>query len=582
MKYLKLADHLNLPADEAAAQTFAWLGRKGSGKTYGVSKFVELLLDAGNQVVIFDTVGNWYGLRLAADGKSPAFEIPVFGGLRGDIPLAETSGHLMANTLVDTERSAILDVSLFSKAARQRFATAFGERLWLRKKGERDPAPMHLVLEESQLIVPQDVGKADATMVGIYEEIVRLGRNFGIGVSMVSQRPQSVNKEVLNQAECMFVFQTNGFQEREALRKWVVTHGADVDLVKELPALPVGTAYAWSPQWLQAFHKVTIAPKKTFDSTATPRAGAKRRTRDLAPLNLEDLQKAMAATIEEQSANDPKKLKAQITELQKQLKAKTAPPKPVVDQASIDKAVKAAAVEWQKMAAKMQAGIKKAFEALSAIPLEQFKLPDISLKTPDSKRTEFAPKTQVLERNAEPKKPAKTQIHESMDEQRGHRSGFDYNNRPATGDLPKGEAITLRALIQFENGLRREQLTVLTTYTRSSRNTYLQRLGAKGLVEQRGELMCATDAGRAALPDAEPLPMGEELQEYWLARLPAGEKVILRLLLSYDGEPIERESIDEPTGYTRSSRNTYLQRLGAKELIVVPGDGLVAASPNLF
>jgi DNA helicase HerA-like ATPase len=63
-----------------------------------------------------------------------------------------------------------------------------------------------LVIEESQLIIPQFTGGGDvARMVGIYEEIIRLGRNYGIGCTMISQRPQSVNKEVLNQTECLFV-----------------------------------------------------------------------------------------------------------------------------------------------------------------------------------------------------------------------------------------------------------------------------------------------------------------------------------------------------------------------------------------
>jgi DNA helicase HerA-like ATPase len=35
-------------------------------------------------------------------------------------------------------------------------------------------------------------------MLGAIEDIVRLGRNFGIGVSMISQRPQSINTEVRN------------------------------------------------------------------------------------------------------------------------------------------------------------------------------------------------------------------------------------------------------------------------------------------------------------------------------------------------------------------------------------------------
>src|SRR6185295_18271954 len=127
---------------------------------------------------------------------------------------------LIADIVVDTGRSVVLDCSQFSLADRKRFATSFGERLWQRKKGEKHPSPLHLVIEESQLIVPQDVRGDTAKMVGIYEEIIRLGRNYGIGVTMITQRPQSVNKEVLNQTECLVVLQVNGTPERKALKEW--------------------------------------------------------------------------------------------------------------------------------------------------------------------------------------------------------------------------------------------------------------------------------------------------------------------------------------------------------------------------
>lgn len=54
---LRLAEDLKLPLD-AATQTFAFIARKGAGKTYAAGKLVELLLDAGVQVVVLDTVGN--------------------------------------------------------------------------------------------------------------------------------------------------------------------------------------------------------------------------------------------------------------------------------------------------------------------------------------------------------------------------------------------------------------------------------------------------------------------------------------------------------------------------------------------
>jgi hypothetical protein len=175
----------------------------------------------------------------------------------------------------------VLDASQFSLADRKRFAVTFGERLWQRKKGEAHPVPLHLVIEESQLIVPQFTGRGgdEGRMVGIYEEIIRLGRNYGIGVSMITQRPQSVNKEVLNQTECLLVGQVNGAQERDALKKWISHQGMDVHLVDELPRLKAGTFYVWSPQWLNLLQRVRIEPKRTYDASATPKVGDRHRNR---------------------------------------------------------------------------------------------------------------------------------------------------------------------------------------------------------------------------------------------------------------------------------------------------------------
>jgi hypothetical protein len=69
---------------------------------------------------------------------------------------------------------------------------------------------------------------------------------------------------------------------------------------------------------------------------------------------------------------------------------------------------------------------------------------------------------------------------------------------------------------------------------------------------------------------------------FWLSRLPIGERKILEQLIGvYPGE-LSREALDEATGYKRSSRDAYLQRMSAKQLIEEPGRGLVRASENLF
>jgi hypothetical protein len=151
-----------------------------------------------------------------------------------------------------------------------------------------------------------------------------------------------------------------------------------------------------------------------------------------------------------------------------------------------------------------------------------------------------------------------------------------------TVNLPPGERATLIALIQFPSGLARNQLTVLTQYKRSSRDAYIQRLREKGLVETNGDTVTATEDGILALPDAEPLPTGVDLQEHWMRKLPSGEAKVLQVLIDAYPAAVSRDSLTESTGFARSSRDAYLQRMKSKQLWTEPSRGEVRASEDLF
>jgi hypothetical protein len=71
------------------------------------------------------------------------------------------------------------------------------------------------------------------------------------------------------------------------------------------------------------------------------------------------------------------------------------------------------------------------------------------------------------------------------------------------------------------------------------------------------------------------------LRDYWLTKLPEGERKILTVLIEAHPEPMDRTALDQ-AGYQRSSRDAYLQRLRAKELVTEPARGQVKASDNLF
>ena len=131
------------------------------------------------------------------------------------------------------------------------------------------------------------------------------------------------------------------------------------------------------------------------------------------------------------------------------------------------------------------------------------------------------------------------------------------------------------------DGVTREQLTVLTGYKRSSRDSYLQRLRKHGLIED-SEPITATNEGLELLgPTYEPLPTGDALRDYWFRNLPAGECRILTALVEVYPDSMTRDELSEQTGYQRSSRDTYLQRLRSRRLIDVQGAN-VGASEILF
>jgi hypothetical protein len=579
---LKLADDLSLPADEAVTQKYGFIGRSGSGKSYASMKLAELFLDNGAQIIALDWVGIWWSLRLASDGKAPGFEhVYIFGGEHADVALQPESGALMADLVVDKHISVVLDVMHFRKAERTRFATAFAEQFFHRKKTARTAC--HLFIEEAQAYLPQMVRGDEARMVGVFEDIGKVGRNYGIGSSLISQRPQSINKDVLNQVEVLLAFQTNGPQERKAIAGWTAENtDAGAAMIQELPKLHVGDALVWSPQWLRVAKQVHIAERVTYDASSTPTQKAKAiRPKTLAAADLAQLGEQITATIEKAKADDPRELRKQIAELKKQVG------KPVANMPPKSESVTPKIVEKFVLKDGQLARLEKAGESIGDLSNRLFDLTAAvqelwkDIKAAVQQTREPIRNTQAMtQREVAPRQAPvmSTRVPRAVTAATASRPVHAVSHDG--GPLPPGEVATLTAALQYP-GLDRKRLGILTGYKRSSRDAYIARLASKGLIEVMANKLHATEAGQAALNGSfEPLPTGADLIEYWRTRLPEGERRVLDVLLG--GGEVEREKIDEVTGYKRSSRDAYLVRLKARGLVEFSGRGTVTASAELF
>jgi uncharacterized protein len=317
---LRLSPDVTLPMD-AVTQTFAVLGKRGSGKTNTAGVLTEQLIKAGLPVVYVDPIGVTWGLRHSRDGKSPGLPVIILGGEHADVPLEETGGVVIADFVIEHRQPVVLDLGLFSKGAQRRFMVDFAERLYLKNRDA-----LHVMLDEVDTFCPQRIEHGGERLVGAINDLVRKGRARGLGVTLISQRPALVNKDVLTQVETLIAHRMTGPQDRDAIERWI-EHNADKQeftsdaVLASLQTLDDGDAWVWSPSWLKKLVRTHINLRETFDSSATPKAGARVTTpKHAAEVDLGALRDQLAATIEKAKADDPRELKRRIAELERQVK----------------------------------------------------------------------------------------------------------------------------------------------------------------------------------------------------------------------------------------------------------------------
>ena len=570
MSKLHIADNLSLPI-EAVTEKLGWLGRTGQGKSYGAQRLAELMHAAGAQFIALDPVGVWSSLRLAADGKSPGISLPIFGGLQGDVPLEPSSGKLIADVIVDRNLTAVIDISQFeSDTDKARFATDFGARFFFRKKAA--PSAVHIFIEEAQEIIPQNPMRDEAKMLHVWTRIQKLGRNFGIGSSCISQRPQEVNKKCLNQTELLFVFQLTGPQEREAVANWIEEKGIDEDIAAELPKLEQGCPHAWSPAWLNISKVVRITPKWTFDGSSTPKVGAKQKiVQALSPIDLEDLKTKLSATIEKAKAEDPAELRRQIADLKRQLQSRPAETKtlevpvevPVLKDGQLDKAL-ALAQKLDEFSVKLVGSVNDL---------------TVAIKTATNPQQKIVPRNFFLNEQHEVRVPKR------------QRKTDAVNSTPQTDGLTGPQQRILDALAWLESiGVTEPDeaaAAFLAGYTvgGGAWNNPRGALRTKGLLDYVGNgCLRLTDAGRqiARQPDR-PLTTNE-LHRAVMDRLPGPEQRLLQPLLEAYPKDLSNEELAAAAGYEvrGGAYNNPRGRLRTLGLIEYRGGGRVAARSILF
>lgn len=570
---------VKLPLD-FVTRSSAVLGMRGSGKTTAGIVLFEEIHAVGVPVVSIDPKGDHWGIRAGREGKPDGgLPVAVLGGLHGDIPLEADAGKYIADLVREKNISAVLDVSEFSASERRRFLAAFVDKLYRRPERE----PMHLILEEAHEVVPQRVDAGDAAMVGAFERLVKMGRYKGIGVTMLTQRSASLNKNVLTQVDNLFMMRTVSPQDRAAVKAWIDTHSAFSTIIDSLPSLETGECWLWQPEHGEPVH-FRFRQRRTYDAGTTPKVGEKRRPQAvLTGVDLAEIQTAMAATIERAASNDPTKLKAEVARLKREVdRAKAAAMLAVVDPQPVEVRVEVPIIPvGSDRIREALRHVSEAQRALEAARLGVQTLLDeagaaITGIIADIERAEKGGGVAAAAPNLE-HRPVQTPAPEHYVPPAVPRTARPA--APAASPAAPGE-IKLRAgAVRMVESLGRMQPLRLTKSqwgmvsglktSGGTWSTYLGELRRLGFIDEGPAGFTLTDAGFDFL-GGRPAPMtAVELQEHYRRILRAGAVRMLDEVMRVYPHTIERAELGEAAGISTAGGtfSTYLGELVRNGLI---------------
>lgn len=573
------AQALGLCIPETVLEQHAiWLGKTRAGKSSSMRHVVEWLLERNQRLCVVDPKGDWYGLKLSADGKSPGYPVILFGDFKeptaSDMPINDRSGRHMAELIVSGNRPCVIGMRGWSNAAQSRFWVEFAAALF----NSRLADGLKLFVDEVQNFAPKErtgIGQENEAL-GWTKRLLSEGSGLGLTIFCGSQRPASVHNGVLTQCETLVAMRVIHASDRKAAEEWIKGSGDKVkgaEVLNSLAGLNRGEAWVWSPEAEFGPKRVQFPFFGTFDSFAPPKVrGALPFSKaGWNTVNLDEVKAKLAAVIEEAKANDPLELRKRILVLERQLKSaecgtRSAEQKPAKE---VVKEVPVLTKEDVKL-------IESAVDAYESVKLALGKFSGDAQRVVDPLNklatTYFQALQGVRVVHPLPWLGKVVQAGPVVRLEVGERNKFRVPAENGNGDAPSGGLKRMMIALAQRPGLNKRQLGVRAglSSTSGTFGTYLGKLRSIGWIDGTGDAMTLTADGVAALGNYQPLPEGEALLTHWLSELGSGGAGrMLRTLADVYPEALTKEALGvlAEISHTSGTFGTYLGKLRTLELI---------------
>lgn len=523
----------------------------GGGKSWAVRRVIEQAFGK-TQIIVLDTEGEFSNLREKNDF--------VLVGKGADAPAEVRSAELLAKRLLELKVSAIIDLYELLPKDRKHFVKLFLNALI---NAPKDLWPINhgdclVILDEAHIYAPE---KGESEALDAVASMASLGRKRGLGLILATQRISKLNKDAA--AECNNKLIGRASLDIDRKRAADELGFTTKEQVLSLRDLEPGEFYTFGPAISREVTKLVIG-----DVHAKPpgRGSARKAT----PEPTEKVRKILAKLADlpqeaKKEADTIQSLKAEV----RALKTHRCPTGS--SEKDIKRAVDAALSQEARKYQSLNKAKDKAYSDMIAL------FSRIKKMIPDEFPTLYHPPENLKTSTLTPKNIEK--VYRALAQQ------IPIDNQPThlvieddRDEMGLGEKKVLTAIAQHEEGISREHITVITSYKRSTRDAYIQRLVKRFFVRVSGDKIIAEPYGIQELgPDFTPLPTGQDLRAYLLSNLPDGEKKILSHLIDSYPEALSRDRLTELTNYQRSTRDAYIQRLGTRNLLESTSEGVKAA-----
>lgn len=515
-----------IPVSDYASQGNAILGIRDSGKTYTATLIAEQLHAAGVPFVAFDPIGVWRFLR--HPGRGPGIPVVVAGGEHGDISLTPENVEDIVSCAQRNGTSLVIDLfdMELSKADWRRIVErAVHTLLYANKKhGLR-----HIIIEEAAEFCPQMVSGEHAKVYSAIEKLARMGGNVRLGVTLINQRAEQLNKAVLELCDCILLHRQKGTRSIQALEKWLSFSGGNSkQIARSLPTLEQGTCYVWaggeeSPTLAKVQRKQTFTPNRREQSDEGK------------PCDVSELLIPFAACeiVRRAAVSMPG------TAVAKAAPAPAPEPERII-------------VFADGSLAKLELLVRELGEVVKTAARLDNEIEALHRHLREDLQRAGQVSNQEIRRITDPPKPPTPQARDGKPLGDGHRKILS--------------ALASRMPLK----LTFNQLGTICIYTPSTMRTYMPRLRELRYLEENRDGITITSAGLDFIGKIGHTKMpkgGLELLQFWMAKLSEGEGRILQVLTGIRGRSIDMQTLMEQTHYTSSTLKTYLPTLRRNGLI---------------